>query len=186
MARNKRFRAPKVSTVIGAATQVTGDLEFSGGLHLDGSIKGNVSGASDGQSTLTLSEQGRVEGDVRVDNLILNGTVVGDVYANERAELAADARVTGTVYYRLLEMAMGAEVNGQLVHTDEEEPRMLGFDGSGPPKAEPQETGAQRAGRQEAGPQDTGSQGAEAQNAGSQETGSQGAEPQKSRSPFET
>ena len=131
MARARRFKAPKVSTVIGKGTTVTGDLAFAGGLHLDGTIKGKVTGEADSRSTLTVSEQGAVEGDVRVDNLILNGVVIGDVYANERAELATNARVTGTVYYRLLEMAMGAEVNGQLVHS-EEEPRMIGYDGDRP------------------------------------------------------
>ena len=119
MARTKRFKAPKVSTVIGQETAIIGDVEFAGGLHLDGSIKGKVNGKADSRSTLTISEQGAVEGDVRVENLILNGTVIGDVYASERVELATNARVSGTVYYRLLEMAMGAEVNGQLVHSEE-------------------------------------------------------------------
>jgi cytoskeletal protein CcmA (bactofilin family) len=130
MARSKRFKAPKVSTVIGQGTQIIGDVEFSGGLHLDGKIRGKVTGDTDSGSTLTISEQGGVEGDVRVENLILNGAIVGDVYANERVELAANARVSGTVYYRLLEMAMGAEVNGQLVHSEEQEPRKLSYDGS--------------------------------------------------------
>jgi cytoskeletal protein CcmA (bactofilin family) len=114
----KRFKAPKVATVIGQGTEVNGDVRFAGGLHLDGKIRGNVSGDADSASTLTVSEQGAVEGDVRVENLILNGGVTGDVYASGRVELAPNARVSGTVYYRLLEMAMGAEVNGQLVHTE--------------------------------------------------------------------
>ena len=126
MALGKRFKAPKVSTVIGRGTTISGQVEFAGGLHLDGTIKGNVSGEVDTRSTLTVSEQGTVEGDVRVDNLILNGAVVGDVYANERVELATNARVSGTVYYRLLEMAMGAEVNGQLVHSEQKEQSMPG------------------------------------------------------------
>ncbi len=130
MAR-KRFKAPKVSTVIGKDTEITGDVSFEGGLHLDGKVVGNVSGRVEGKSSVTVSEQGVVEGDVQVDVLILNGTVVGDVYAGERVELASQARVTGTVYYRLLEMAMGAEVNGQLVHSEDKEPRMLGYDGEG-------------------------------------------------------
>lgn len=128
MAR-RRFKAPKVSTVIGQGTTISGDLVFDGGLHLDGKIVGNVSGAEDSSSTITVSEHGVIEGDVRVDCLILNGSIIGDVYANERVELASAARVTGTVYYRLLEMAMGAEVNGKLVHSEEQEPRMLGYDG---------------------------------------------------------
>lgn len=119
MARLRKFKPPKVSTVIGEGTRVTGDLHFSGGLHLDGSVIGNVGADGGAHTTLTISELGRIEGDVRVDNLILNGTIVGDVYASERVELASKARVTGTVHYRLLEMAMGAEVNGQLVHCEE-------------------------------------------------------------------
>lgn len=115
----KRFKAPKVSTIIGKDTRICGDIEFQGGLHLDGKIAGNVLGDAEGEpSSVTVSDQGRIEGDVRVDVCILNGTVIGDVYANERVELAARARVTGTVYYRLLEMAMGAEVNGELVHRE--------------------------------------------------------------------
>jgi len=134
----KRFKAPKVSTVIGHGTEVTGDIRFNGGLHLDGKIVGNVSGEEDSSSTVTVSEHGVIEGDVRVDCLILNGTVQGDVYANERVELASEARVTGTVYYRLLEMAMGAEVNGKLVHSEEQEPRMLAYDGDPAAAGEPQ------------------------------------------------
>jgi cytoskeletal protein CcmA (bactofilin family) len=137
MARGRRFKAPKVATVIGQGTVIKGDVEFSGGLHLDGAIRGNVAGDTESRSTLTVSEQGAVEGDVRVENLILNGTVVGDVYANERVELAPNARVTGTVYYRLLEMAMGAEVNGQLVHTEEQEPRVLRHEAASTPPARP-------------------------------------------------
>ena len=82
------------------------------------------------ESALTLSEQGRIEGDIQVPNVILNGTVVGDVYASERVELAPKAKVTGTVYYNLLEMTMGAEVNGQLIHTKDAQPQMLGYDGN--------------------------------------------------------
>lgn len=138
MGRIKRFKPPKVSTVVGQGTAISGDLAFSGGLHLDGRVTGNVSGEADTRSTLTVSELGVIEGDVRVENLILNGTVVGDVYASERVELATNARVTGTVYYRLLEMAMGAEVNGKLVHTEEPPKAMLGYDRSVEPAAEQQ------------------------------------------------
>ncbi len=130
MARFRKSKPPKVSTVIGQGTEIMGNVVFRGGLHLDGTVRGNVTGDAESPSMLTVSEQGAVEGDVRVDNLVLNGRVVGDVYANERVELATAARVVGTVYYRLLEMAMGAEVNGQLVHSEEKEPRMLGYDGN--------------------------------------------------------
>ena len=116
----KKFRAPKVSTVIGEGTVISGDLMFSGGLHLDGTVKGDITAAEGEKVTLTVSEKGEVVGDVRVSHMILNGAVIGDVYVTGRVELAPKAKVTGSLYYNLLEMAMGAEVNGQLIHTDEE------------------------------------------------------------------
>lgn len=120
--RKKRFRSPKITTVIGKGTTIQGNVHFSGGLHVDGVIKGNViSEAGDERATLTLSEVGTVEGNVRVANVMLNGTVIGDVVATNRVELAPKARITGTVTYALLEMEMGAEVNGKLIHAEENE-----------------------------------------------------------------
>lgn len=116
MRRKHKFRVPRFTTVIGRDAAIRGDLSFSGGLHLDGRVEGHVlSQDDDSRATLTVSELGQIEGDVHVANLILNGTVRGDVYATERVELAEKARVTGKVHYRMLEMAMGAEVNGELV-----------------------------------------------------------------------
>lgn len=112
--QRKKSVAGKIDTLIGQQTEINGDVRFTGGLHVDGAIKGNV--IASGEAVLMLSEHGRIEGDVRVPNIILNGAVTGDVYAAERVELAARARVTGNVYYNLIEMAMGAEVNGNLVH----------------------------------------------------------------------
>lgn len=87
---------------------------------MDGTIKGNVIAEEDSSSVLTLSETGTIEGEVRVTNVVLNGTVIGDVHARQHIELAPHARITGNVYYHLIEMAMGAEVNGNLVHVAEE------------------------------------------------------------------
>jgi len=129
MLRRKKFKAPKIATVIGSGTTIKGDLSFTGGIHIDGTIQGNVIVDSDDSSALTLSEKGTIEGDVKVPYIILNGQVTGDVYASERVELAPNAKVSGTVYYKMLEMAMGAEVNGKLVHTQEDEPRMLEYGG---------------------------------------------------------
>ena len=130
----KKFRSPKISTVVGSGTEVRGNLQFSDGLHVDGVIKGDVlSDPEDQFATLTLSEMGTIEGNVKVANVMLNGTVVGDVFASNRVELAPRARITGTLTYALLEMSMGAEVNGKLIHAAEEEPRKLEFDGSKKP-----------------------------------------------------
>lgn len=116
--QRKKTAVGKIDTLIGEHTEISGDVRFSGGLHVDGTIKGNVVASSDTDAVLMLSEHGRVEGEVRVPNVVLNGTVIGDVHASERIELAAKARVNGNVFYNLIEMAMGAEVNGNLVHRD--------------------------------------------------------------------
>jgi len=121
MARIKKLRMPAIATVLGPDSCVEGDLGFAGGMHLDGTVHGNVTGVPDTGSTLVVSQSGRIEGNVTVDNLVLDGTIVGDVYVCNRVELAPGARVTGTVRYQLLEMAMGAEVNGQLVHVEEQD-----------------------------------------------------------------
>jgi cytoskeletal protein CcmA (bactofilin family) len=126
----KNFRTTKIDTLIGRKSEMDGDVHFSGGLHVDGTVKGNVIADEDSSSVLTLSEHGTIEGEVRVPNVVLNGTVIGDVYAKLHIELATNARITGNVYYRLIEMAMGAEVNGNLVHTEEhvEPPLQLGHE----------------------------------------------------------
>jgi cytoskeletal protein CcmA (bactofilin family) len=105
-----------IDSLIGQNTEIRGDVIFSGGLHVDGKVKGNVIAAEGDDSVLTLSERGTIEGEVKVPNVVVNGTVIGDVHALSHVELAAQARVHGNVYYTLIEMAMGAEVNGNLVH----------------------------------------------------------------------
>lgn len=105
-----------VDTLIGRQTEILGDVRFSGGLHVDGKIKGKVDVSGDKNSSLSVSETGAIEGDVRVPNIVLNGQVIGDVHAQGKITLAAKARVVGNVYYRILEMEGGAAVNGQLVH----------------------------------------------------------------------
>jgi cytoskeletal protein CcmA (bactofilin family) len=117
----------KVDTIIGQQTRIEGDVHFSGGLHVDGRIKGGIFAADGSESVLTVSERGDIEGDVRVPTVILNGTVTGDVHADERIEMAAKAKVNGNVYYKLIEMAMGSAVNGSLVHRDEAGSSVVNF-----------------------------------------------------------
>lgn len=133
--RRKRAKVGRVDSLIGQNTQVTGDVRFRGGLHIDGALKGSVIAEDDDSSVLSLSDRGTIEGDVRVPNVILNGVVVGDVHARQHVELAASARVEGSVYYSLIEMAMGAEVNGKLVHIAEAEREPLALGHETAPKA---------------------------------------------------
>lgn len=125
MLGRKKFKLPKISSIIGEHNIVKGELHFSGGLHLDGLVQGDVVGQQDTNSTLVVSKTGSVEGNVKVANLILDGTIVGDVEAENKVQLMGGARVVGTVHYRMLEMAEGAEVNGSLMYIDEKEPRLL-------------------------------------------------------------
>lgn len=112
----------QVDTLIGAGTTIAGDLEFTGGLHIDGSVKGTVK-ATESNASLTLSQQGRLEGEVHAPHIVLDGVVEGDLYATEKLELAGNARIHGNVYYNLIEIAVGAEVNGQLIRqTGDAEP----------------------------------------------------------------
>ena len=116
---NKKHKSERVDTLIGEHTELRGDLSFSGGLHIDGKIQGNVTAEGDERTVLVLSDKGAIEGEVRVPCLVINGLVIGDLYASESIELAPKARITGNVYYNRIEVAMGAEVNGNLVHMDE-------------------------------------------------------------------
>jgi cytoskeletal protein CcmA (bactofilin family) len=118
----------RVDTIIGQQTRIEGNVHFTGGLHVDGNIKGNIVAESGSDSVLTVSEHGSIEGDVSVPTVILNGSVMGDVRSDERIELAARAEVNGDVYYNLIEMAMGAAVNGNLVHqTDQKAASVVSF-----------------------------------------------------------
>ncbi len=119
--KQKKRRATKVDSLIGQSSLVQGDIRFTGGLHVDGTIRGNVIANDSETSVLTLSDRGNIEGEVRVPYVVINGTVKGDVYAYQHVELAPNARVDGDVHYNLIEMAMGAEVNGKLVHISEDE-----------------------------------------------------------------
>ncbi len=114
--RKKGFSAARIDTLVGQGTVINGDLVFAGGLHVDGTIKGNVVAEQGSTAILILSEFGCIEGEVKVPNMVLNGEIVGDVYGSTRVELAPKSRIKGSVYYNLIEMAIGAEVNGGLVH----------------------------------------------------------------------
>jgi len=118
--KSKKSRSRRVDTVIGRTTTIKGDLSFAGTLHVEGTIIGDVKADEGEDATLVLDENGLVEGSVNVSTVLINGAVDGDIFATEHAELMAGARINGNVYYDLLEMAVGSEVNGNLVHRKEE------------------------------------------------------------------
>jgi len=104
-----------IDTLVGAKTELKGDISFTGGLRVDGKVRGNITAKGDGNSTLVLSEHAVVVGNVTVPHIITNGSIKGNVRAVERIELQPKAEIAGDVYYKVIEMALGAVVNGNLV-----------------------------------------------------------------------
>lgn len=125
--RNKSTRPQnRIDTLIGADTRIQGEIVFSGGLRVDGQVRGNVSARGEGPSTLVVSENARVEGAIAVSHVVINGTVLGPVRASEYVELQPKARVSGDVCYKTLEMHLGAIVEGKLVHEESTGPEGVG------------------------------------------------------------
>jgi len=115
----------RIDSLIGAGTCIEGNLTFKGGLRVDGEIKGNVIAQADQPSTLVVSEQARIEGEIHVSHLVINGAVNGPVYSSEFLELQAHSRVQGDVHYNTLEMHLGAVVEGRLVHRSNAESKTV-------------------------------------------------------------
>ena len=107
----------RIDSLIGAGTMIEGNINFTGGLRVDGEIRGNVIAAGDKPSTLVVSEQARIDGEIHVSHLVVNGTINGPVHSAEFLELQAHSRVKGDVHYNTLEMHLGAVVDGHLVHS---------------------------------------------------------------------
>ncbi len=116
--KTRKSSSEKGVTLIAANTEVSGDIHFVNQLYINGRITGNVTADADGEATVVVSDEGSVIGEIRVPNVVVNGRVEGNVYATKRMELAQNAEVKGNVYYKLIEMQLGAMVDGQLVHDE--------------------------------------------------------------------
>ncbi len=108
----------RIDSLVGVGTIVEGNVSFSGGLRVDGRVRGNVTTTDDQPSTLVLSEKAQIDGEIRVSHAVINGTVIGTVHGAEYVELQPKSNVTGDVHYRTLEIQLGAVVQGRLVHQD--------------------------------------------------------------------
>ncbi len=118
---NRESKALRIDTLIAKSVTVHGAIEFAGGLHLDGRVEGGVRADPRAPSSLSVSDTGSIEGGVEVTDLILHGTVRGDIVARGRVVLGASARVEGDVYYGVIEMTLGAQIAGKLVRLTEGE-----------------------------------------------------------------
>lgn len=117
--REGKQQSTRIESLIGESTEIEGTVTFSKGLRIDGCVRGSVTQSGEEVSTLVLSERGRVEGEVRVSQAIINGTVIGPVHGTHYVELQSKARVTGDVYYKTVEIHPGAVIQGRLVHQDD-------------------------------------------------------------------
>ena len=116
---NKTNKASSIDSLIGAGTTINGDVNFTGGLRVDGVVKGNIKAVGDKPGTLVLSEMAKVEGEIYVGHVVVNGTVAGPVRSKEYLELLPKARVTGDVSYKTIEIHVGAIVMGRMIHEGE-------------------------------------------------------------------
>jgi cytoskeletal protein CcmA (bactofilin family) len=112
----KTNKPSPIDSLIGAGSTIEGDITFTGGLRIDGHIKGSVRATGSKPGTLVLSELAKVEGEIDVAHVVINGTVAGPVRGSEYVELLPKARVTGNVSYKSIEIHVGAIVMGQLVY----------------------------------------------------------------------
>lgn len=113
----------RIDSLIGVGTSVEGVIRFSGGLRIDGEVRGTVEAIGNPASTtLVISDQAKVEGAVTVGHLVLNGAVVGPVHVSNSIEMQPKARIIGDVSYAVIEMHQGAVIEGRLVHHPKEEP----------------------------------------------------------------
>lgn len=117
--KNQNKAQSRIDTLIGAETKIEGDIHFTGGLRIDGSVRGNVTESPTSPSTLVLSESARIIGAVSVSHIVVNGKIEGPVRANEYIELQTKSRVIGDVYYKSLEMHTGAVIEGKLIYLGE-------------------------------------------------------------------
>lgn len=117
----------RIDSLVGAGTRIDGNVSFAGGLRVDGEIKGDVIADPSKPSTLVLSEHARVDGEIRVTHLVVNGTIVGPVSASEYLELQGKAKVIGDVHYKSLEIQLGAIIEGRLIHLAEAEDKVVAF-----------------------------------------------------------
>ena len=111
-----------IDSLIGVGTRIDGNVVFSGGLRVDGQVHGSISSENGEQGTVVISEKASVEGAISVGHVVINGTVVGPVFAGESLELLPAARVTGDVEYHQIEMQQGAVIQGRLVHKTSAKP----------------------------------------------------------------
>ncbi len=113
-----------IDSLIAGGTTIDGEVQFTGGLRIDGRVKGSIASEVEGSGMVVISETASVEGLVRAAQVFVNGEIDGTVIADELLELQPKARVKGEIRYRALEMHPGAIVDGVLAYLDNDQPAL--------------------------------------------------------------
>jgi cytoskeletal protein CcmA (bactofilin family) len=121
----KVFRRRITDSSTGPATYIAPDSKITGSLSGEGSYVfcGRMDGDCDIDGTLTLAETGHWVGTLKATNVIVAGTVDGDVIASERVEIAGTARISGSLSGRSIAVAEGAVIQGKIMVTSGAEPK---------------------------------------------------------------
>lgn len=109
----KKVQANQVDALIGSATQVDGNVKFSGGLRIEGQVNGSVEGVGD--SMVVLTKAAMIGGSIKTTRAIIDGTVSGPMVIAEHLEIRANARIVGDVTYKVINVQDGAIIDGRLI-----------------------------------------------------------------------
>ncbi len=91
-----------------------GNVTYSGGIRVDGSIQGNLTELPGTAGTLIMGNKSRIKGNISAHTAIIGGDVNGNIICAEYLELHANARIMGDIEYKVIEIHAGAKVYGRL------------------------------------------------------------------------
>ena len=111
----------KINTLIGSDISIVGNVTYEGIVHIEGDIKGSLVAIRDKESKLFINKLSTITGYVDASNVAIDGMVLGNVYAYELIQLGSNANIQGDIYYKSLEMEVGAKVDGRLINCSNKE-----------------------------------------------------------------
>ena len=110
----KKRKFVGITTLIDKDIVISGDTTYTGGIRIDGVVRGNVKVLGKEESLLIMGYGSEVKGDIDVHKAIINGTINGNIRCLDYLELNADAIVNGNIEYGIIEVHEGAKLNGNL------------------------------------------------------------------------
>ncbi len=103
-------------SVISEECQFQGTLDLQGSLRIDGKLEGNV----DNAKFVTVSKSGHVKGDISAQGVVVIGTLLGDICA-DNVEILSSAKITGNIRSKSILIEGGAKVSATIHVVGEEE-----------------------------------------------------------------